>query len=444
MKTVPFELIVHQFTIGNWKALSDQQKRVFVTYAKANYGGEIGNGDAIAFSIKLWNDSADAANARGIGANDRLLEQSQLTTFLGVTSMWEKREVIHLIEIVSHINGDQAHNNFRLYGALSDSGGESVKKTFKHNIAGSGHGEYSVSRREQGLWGQPNGQFSMTPDLVRFDSDIDYRRLVDPGHNTKENSDVRAFEGSTPHLTRHVSRYGPIPITMKDTETVLLSARAGESPCPEAVELGLRFIQEFESALTIAAIYEELFVPDAIRSIRETGVFNAIGLTHNLINQLNDSALKNLFVAFMDFYYLHAKQELMSKNIVSGFRVDPVSDFTIETESAIRSSTFLSILLDDSASDSLVIGSMSELTKFLGELDLLNRMYREQFRTLLRDCRPYQTNLKVLNDIGTVEVGRSDSDVGGQPKYVLEKGIYVIVMVRVGPSLRISSLGIGN
>jgi len=39
------------------------------------------------------------------------------------------------------------------------------------------------------MWGQPNGQFSLTKDWRRFDSDVDYRRLFNPAHNTKDNSD---------------------------------------------------------------------------------------------------------------------------------------------------------------------------------------------------------------------------------------------------------------
>jgi hypothetical protein len=145
-------LVAPRFTVGPWDRLTAQQQRIFITYVRANFGGEAG-ADPAAFATRLWNDSVGVANSGGTPGSDRLLNLSRLTTFIGVTSMWEKRNVIDQVTVVTNINGDQPSSNFRLFGGLAPTGGEKVKKEFDHSIAGSGHNEFSVSRREQGLLG---------------------------------------------------------------------------------------------------------------------------------------------------------------------------------------------------------------------------------------------------------------------------------------------------
>jgi len=103
-----------------------------------------------------------------------------------VTSMLEARGVSGEMKSITTINGDQKDQNFRIYGELN--GSESAKvieNAFSHGISGSGHDPYTISRREQGLTGQPNGQVSMTQDRLKIDADVDYRRLLGFGHNIK-------------------------------------------------------------------------------------------------------------------------------------------------------------------------------------------------------------------------------------------------------------------
>jgi hypothetical protein len=86
-----------------------------------------------------------------------------------------------------------------------------IEKAFSHSIAGKGHSPYDVSRREQGMLGQPNGQMSRIPKGTGIDTDVDYRKLMRFGaHNTRENSDIRADDGNTSHYRRNIERYGPI------------------------------------------------------------------------------------------------------------------------------------------------------------------------------------------------------------------------------------------
>jgi hypothetical protein len=86
-------LVTPKFTVGTWDTLTSAQRRIFITYVRANFGGEVG-ADPGAFTARLWNDSVSTANSSTTPASDRLLNLSRLTTFVGVTSMWEKRNVI--------------------------------------------------------------------------------------------------------------------------------------------------------------------------------------------------------------------------------------------------------------------------------------------------------------------------------------------------------------
>ena len=216
-------------TIGSYNDLTDEQKRLFQTYVNNNYGDQISDMDPADFAARLWNESALIANLEGENAavDGGPLSQSQLTTFLGVTSMLESRGVSDQVLSITAINGDQKDHNFRVYAELK--GADSYKevyKAFDWKIGGSGHEPYTISRREQGPNGQPNGQVSLTKDRLRIDADVDYRKLLNvKGHNTPENSDIRADDGDTSHYRRHTKRYGPIRALTPVNETFVRSKK---------------------------------------------------------------------------------------------------------------------------------------------------------------------------------------------------------------------------
>gem|GEM_PF-3952246 len=69
--------------------MTDEQKRLFETYVKQNYPKKLEN--PLFSAEKLWNDSAAVANGdAAAGPNSRLLDDGQLTNFLGVTNMLEQ------------------------------------------------------------------------------------------------------------------------------------------------------------------------------------------------------------------------------------------------------------------------------------------------------------------------------------------------------------------
>jgi RHS repeat-associated protein len=208
-----------RYKVGKWHELTDEQRRLFTTYFETKYPQQqIGDQNPAMTPAILWNVSVGIANAGGLPAEgSNFLNQSQMTTFIGVTSLWESKGVSRQIATVTEINGEQDRGSFRLRGDFVEGGGAAVERIFNNRIGGSDKAPYTESRRERGFFDQPNGQFTMTPDFRRFDSDVDYNRLLIspavpfpyPPHNRRSNSDIRA----NGHLERHTRSYGPVPIT---------------------------------------------------------------------------------------------------------------------------------------------------------------------------------------------------------------------------------------
>ena len=183
--------------IGTYDKLTDEQKRLFETYVKQNHAEELKN--PLFTAESLWNSSVAVANGdAAAGPNSRLLDDGQLTNFIGGTKMLEKRGVINQVASISEIHGDAPEGHtYRIIGELKNNSSavDAIKKELPWPIAGSGHGKYSESNREQGPLGAPNGQVSRVPDGtgVDVDVDVDYRCILCKGHKSKGGlgSDIR-------------------------------------------------------------------------------------------------------------------------------------------------------------------------------------------------------------------------------------------------------------
>lgn len=132
--------------------------------------------------------------------------------------MWQNNpqgSVIELIATVDEIEADNGDDEgFRLRGTFKEGGGQTIANSQHwHKIGGNTKTgrdgtKYTESYRERdGRFESPGGQFTMTKDLTKFDSDVDYYALANPRHATHGNSNI------LPHLDDHTNRYGPIPLT---------------------------------------------------------------------------------------------------------------------------------------------------------------------------------------------------------------------------------------
>jgi hypothetical protein len=453
-------LVAPKFTIGTWENLTGEQQRIFITYIRFNFGADVGV-DPAAFAARLWDDSVSAANSSSTPASDRLLNLSRLTTFVGVTSMWEKRKVINLVTLVTNINGDQQNANFRLFGELVANSETTIRKQFDQTIFGSGHGEYSVSRREQGLWGQPNGQFSLTKDWHRFDSDVDYRRLFNPAHNTKDNSDIRAFDGSKSHLQRHIGRYGSVPISMQDVhlgppsvEALFVSADVQAQADPKLLEISQAtsvasaFVERFKTTLTLDGLFEEMFATGAITYLKSSGFFAAMGLADDLVSSLPDTQLIRVYKQLMDFYYLRCLFELRTEFLGLIALGERTEESPAEVQALLSSAPQLRVLVNEDAMDISKIHT-AELEELMVVFERASSAYRERLMSGEGRSELLRANVRSINaqrqhpyHIDTVE-----SDVGGEAapenSYTVEQGIFVVQMVKEDAALKILNLGIG-
>ncbi|MGH9424943.1 MAG: RHS repeat-associated core domain-containing protein, partial [Terriglobia bacterium] len=119
--------------VGTWDDLSEEQQRLFVTYVQNEYADEI-YCDAVTFAANLWEASASAANGEAISIQEtnRLLDQSQLTTFAAVTHMLESKGLIGEIASVTAINGEKQQSDFAIQGELKNAeSAAKIEKVFK-------------------------------------------------------------------------------------------------------------------------------------------------------------------------------------------------------------------------------------------------------------------------------------------------------------------------
>jgi hypothetical protein len=196
------------FRLGSWDDLSPEQQRLFETFVIRNYPPPTG-GNTRDLAKNIFNRSSDHANGSA-GSSEGLLTQSQLTSFIGTTSLFAQKGVIRELASIGEIFGDEvAGHQFRIRGELvnNTTSVQAIKSVFSHPIAGSGHGLYAESNREQGLLGKPNGQVSRVPDGTGVEIDVDYRCILCSGHLDPDNSDIRAGT----HYEDHVQRYGQLP-----------------------------------------------------------------------------------------------------------------------------------------------------------------------------------------------------------------------------------------
>lgn len=455
------DVVAPRFIVGAWEELKAGQQRIFTTFAERVHGTAAA-ADPAGFARALWNDSAQHANAGVNPGPGRLLDQSRLTTFVGVTSMWEKRGVSSHVAAVTAINGDQDRDNFRLYGELTAGGGEEIKRAFRHSIGGSGHGEYSVSRREQGLLGQPNGQFSLTTDLRRFDSDVDYRRLFGLDHNMKENSDVRAFDGGTAHLRRHIGRYGEVPLMLQDgllgplADVVLVGPAEADPEAFERLDVARQarsvadaFAERFGVTLTLDGLFEEMFAADAVEYIRRTGFFAALGLADGLAASLTPQESANVYKRVMDLYYLQNLFELRTEffgAVSLGERLRPTPP---EADAALHSVPQLNALTGDAATEDVEIDTRGELEEFLRAVDDAAAAYRVRLRAGDGSPAFYRANIRSINSQreSLFRVEPEEAWAGGaEPRtvYTVEQGVFTVQLVKEEAGLKIINLGLGN
>src|SRR5215475_8185594 len=99
-----------------------------------------------------------------------------------------------------------------------------------------------------------------------------------------------------------------------------------------------RFIKRFRETLDFGAVFDEMFVVDAIQRLRKTGFFESMNISQQLIESLDNAMLKRTYKAFMNYYYLKAAYDL---GVGDGSSAPP------EIDTVIRTSKFYDLLSDE-------------------------------------------------------------------------------------------------
>jgi RHS repeat-associated protein len=228
-------LTIPGVTVGTWDRLTSEQQRLFTSYYVHAFGGGQEHATSCVkgpcydsptdeeMAATYWNASVVAAN-NGDSPPSAGLTQDQLTTFIGVTSMWEYKHVSDKIRVVTDIVKDTGGDGFRLLGTFAPGGGEYIRDHPDewHKTSLGGKGKYKYSYRERSNSEAPNGQFAITENFQDFNSDVDYHppNWKNLGaHPKHENSDIRQNHGGVfydhYHFRDHVNRYGHVAIEIR-------------------------------------------------------------------------------------------------------------------------------------------------------------------------------------------------------------------------------------
>lgn len=193
-----------------WADLSEEQQRVFETYADL-YNQQHNN--------QLTPEEVYAT-----------LGESQMATFEAVTHALDNTPItdangnvtgnaLQLVAGVTDIRGEilgaRGDQQFRLFGNLREDVLEVLSSSTGFGGVGRNlfgfHPGYPISIRQRGS--PPGIQFSISEDGLRGDIDIDYRRrpllgIFDrEGHLRPSNSDVMSTQGGISNYQRHIDRW---------------------------------------------------------------------------------------------------------------------------------------------------------------------------------------------------------------------------------------------
>lgn len=201
-----------------------------------------------------------------------------------------------------------------------------------------------------------------------------------------------------------------------------------------------RFVGRFRERLDFGAVFDEMFVTDAIQRLRKAGFFESSGIIPQLVERLDDATLKRIYKAFMNYYYLKAVYDLgVGKN----------ESTPPEVAAVIKASKFFNLLSDTGSVDAPDITTREELEQFVVDLSNIAAMYKKRLPRNVFDSPTYNTSLKAINmdKRSTVRIRDGYEDFGvkeGVKVYEVEQDIFIIFFVEEDGELKVLTLGMGN
>jgi hypothetical protein len=204
-------------------------------------------------------------------------------------------------------------------------------------------------------------------------------------------------------------------------------------------EAANRFIKRFRETLDFGKVFDEMFVSDAVQRLRKVGFFRGINIGEQVVQNLDDAALKQTYTAFMSYYYMKAVYDL---------GVGRDEDVPPEVAAALRASKFHNLISNEGSGDSPTITTRQELEEYIADLNNIASLYRGHVSPNVFDSPAYKMGLKAINrSRDTLQTRDGDESLGvkkGTKVYAVDKDIFTLFFIEESGQIKVLALGMGN
>jgi hypothetical protein len=212
-------------------------------------------------------------------------------------------------------------------------------------------------------------------------------------------------------------------------------------------EAAQRFITRFRETLDFGLVFDEMSASNAVGRMRKAKFFESMNLGAKLLDSVDDAALRGAYKAVMNVYYLQAAYNLSIRSLAGNeHKGDP--PLPPEITSAMRSSRYLSVLLEEGAKDAPFATTREELEQFVGDFTRVAALYKKHLPPDFFNSETYKANVEAINKEGESVQIRDGYDTMGVRKgtkvYEVDKDIFTFLFVEENGQIKVLTLGLGN
>lgn len=206
-------------------------------------------------------------------------------------------------------------------------------------------------------------------------------------------------------------------------------------------EAANRFVRRFHETLDFGTVFDEMAASNAIQILRKGGFFSTIGISPQLVAQLDDSTLRRLYKAYMNEYYKRFAYDLSVEPLSGppqGGSLPPPPEVT----AAIEASKYRPLLSAGWSGDLPTLTTPKEVEEYIAGLNKIAGLYRAHLSKGVFDSQEYKAAVRRVNKFRAVDFdirqGLPELGIGENTKiYVLEKDIFVFLFVEENGALKV-------
>jgi hypothetical protein len=206
------------------------------------------------------------------------------------------------------------------------------------------------------------------------------------------------------------------------------------------------FVRRFRETLDFGLVFDEMAASNAIQILRKGGFFTTIGISPQLVAQLNDATLRRLYKAYMNEYYQRFAYDLSIEPLSGpsqGGSLPPPPEVT----AAIEASKYRPLLSAGWSGDIPTLTTPKEVEEYIAGLDTIAGLYRARLTKGVFDSQEYKTAVGRVNKFRDVDFsikqGLPDLGVRENTKiYVLEKDMFIFFFVAENGVLKVLTFSI--